>query len=86
LLRYDLGNLKDLFRDFYLLPSNLHDVFKGIRFINYNSDKIDPLPSEIRTVKDSFTAENSTGNPTLQQLFTRNNQNKFEITSIAGSF
>lgn len=90
---YERGNTVGFFDGFYRLPSTLTRVLQGLRYLHFGtnenleeSDKMIKLPIEVTSVSSSFTAESSAGYAILQRMFTKNENNEYNVTSISSSF
>lgn len=88
---FERGNIKGIFDHFGKLPSSLVYVMDGLGYLNYGgsgaeSDTMIRFPLEVTSFEHCFNAGSTSGSITLQRLFTRNNNNEFDVTSIVNSF
>jgi hypothetical protein len=58
----------------------------GINTDANESDTMLKLPLEVTVIEYSFSAGSTSGNISLQRLFTRNSDNEFNVVSITSCF
>lgn len=91
---FERGNIKDFFIGFKRLPTDLSYVLYSLRYMKFGtnsdpdvSDKMIKIPLEVTSMDHCFNSESSSGNISLQRIFTRNpDTQEFDVRHISSCF